>query len=301
MQILKENASNQRFVTRESEVNRICCGFNGFQLGERLRRDMKTSSITTLVVNTTTYFFKDTTELIDFKEKRIDLYEYARYGNPTTMALEEKIRYIFLLMSLFTVSLYHEFCKLFHFMLSVLEGAESTLVMASGMYASNVMLLALVPTNGHIVATKDCYKETRIFMENFLTKLGITVTFIDSDDIAGLQTLVNNHEVSLFFTESPTNPFLRCVDIKLVSKICHRRGTLVCIDATIATPINQKTLALGADLVHHSATKYIGGHNDFLAGSISGSMELVSKIRNLHKLLGGTLNPVRMIDPPRMI
>ncbi|AAG21602.1 cystathionine gamma-synthase, putative; 4884-7220 [Arabidopsis thaliana] len=226
---------------------------------------MKTSSITTLVVNTTTYFFKDTTELIDFKEKRIDLYEYARYGNPTTMALEEKI--------------------------SVLEGAESTLVMASGMYASNVMLLALVPTNGHIVATKDCYKETRIFMENFLTKLGITVTFIDSDDIAGLQTLVNNHEVSLFFTESPTNPFLRCVDIKLVSKICHRRGTLVCIDATIATPINQKTLALGADLVHHSATKYIGGHNDFLAGSISGSMELVSKIRNLHKLLGGTLNP----------
>jgi len=67
MQILKENASNQRFVTRESEVNRICCGFNGFQLGERLRRDMKTSSITTLVVNTTTYFFKDTTELIDFK------------------------------------------------------------------------------------------------------------------------------------------------------------------------------------------------------------------------------------------
>ncbi|KAL9308141.1 putative cystathionine gamma-synthase 2 [Arabidopsis thaliana] len=235
-------------VTNESEVNRICCGFNGLQLGERLRRDMKTSSITTPVVNTTTYFFKDTTELIDFKEKRIDLYEYARYGNPTTMALEEKI--------------------------SALEGAESTLVMASGMYASNVMLLALVPTNGHIVATKDCYKETTIFMENFLTKLGITVTFIDSDDIAGLKTLVNNHEVSLFFTESPTNP-----------------GTLVCIDATIATPINQKTLALGADLVHHSATKYIGGHNDVLAGSISGSMELVSKIRNLHKLLGGTLNP----------
>ncbi|CAD5314365.1 unnamed protein product [Arabidopsis thaliana] len=237
--------------------------------GERLRRDMKTSSITTPVVNTTTYFFKDTTELIDFKEKRIDLYEYARYGNPTTMALEEKI--------------------------SALEGAESTLVMASGMYASNVMLLALVPTNGHIVATKDCYKETTIFMENFLTKLGITVTFLDSDDIAGLETLVNNHEVSLFFTESPTNPFLRCVDIKLVSKICHRRGTLVCIDATIATPINQKTLALGADLVHHSATKYIGGHNDVLAGSISGSMELVSKIRNLHKLLGGTLNPVSRV------
>lgn len=69
-------------------------------------------------------------------------------------------------------------------------------------------------------------------------------------------------QVSLFFTESPTNPFLRCVDIKLVSEICHKRGTLVCIDGTFATPLNQKALALGADLVVHSATKYIGGHND---------------------------------------
>lgn len=66
----------------------------------------------------------------------------------------------------------------------------------------------------------------------------------------------------MFFTESPTNPFLRCVDIELVSEICHKRGTLVCIDGTLATPLNQKALALGADLVLHSATKYIGGHND---------------------------------------
>lgn len=66
----------------------------------------------------------------------------------------------------------------------------------------------------------------------------------------------------MFFTESPTNPFLRCVDIELVSKICHKRGTLVCIDSTFATPLNQKALALGADLVLQSATKYFGGHND---------------------------------------
>lgn len=69
-------------------------------------------------------------------------------------------------------------------------------------------------------------------------------------------------QVSLFFTESPTNPFLRCVDIKLVSEMCHRHGALVCIDGTFATPLNQKALALGADLILHSATKYIGGHND---------------------------------------
>lgn len=69
-------------------------------------------------------------------------------------------------------------------------------------------------------------------------------------------------QVSLFFTESPTNPFLRCVDIKLVSELCHSKGALVCIDGTFATPLNQKALALGADLVLHSATKYLGGHND---------------------------------------
>lgn len=110
---------------------------------------------------------------------------------------------------------------------------------------------------------------------------------IDPADIAGLEAAVNNYkvssvtycayvlflvvensfsrliwQVSLFFTESPTNPFLRCVDIELVSEICHKRGTLVCIDGTFATPLNQKALALGADLVVHSATKYIGGHND---------------------------------------
>ncbi|XP_019083820.1 PREDICTED: cystathionine gamma-synthase 1, chloroplastic-like [Camelina sativa] len=175
--------------------------------------------------------------------------------------------------------------------ISALEGAESTLVMASGMCATTVMLFALVPPNGHIVTSTDCYRKTKIFMETFLPKLGITVIVIDPADTPGLEDAVNKHEVSLFFTESPTNPFLRCVDIELVSKICHKRGTLVCIDGTFATPLNQKPLALGADLVVHSATKYIGGHNDVLGGCVSGSMELVSEVRNLHHVLGGTLNP----------
>ncbi|CAH2055335.1 unnamed protein product [Thlaspi arvense] len=233
--------------------------------GERLGRGIVTDAITTPVVNTSAYFYKKTSDLIDFKEKRSESFEYGRYGNPTTVVLEEKI--------------------------SALEGAESTLVMASGMCASTVMLLALVPAGGHIVTTTDCYRKTRIFMETFLPKLGISVTVIDPADIAGLEAAVNKYKVSMFFTESPTNPFLRCVDIELVSEICHKRGTLVCIDGTFATPLNQKALALGADLVVHSATKYIGGHNDVLAGCICGSLKVVSEIRNLHHVLGGTLNP----------
>ncbi|KAK9066924.1 hypothetical protein SSX86_014248 [Deinandra increscens subsp. villosa] len=233
--------------------------------GERLGRGIVTDAITTPVVNTSAYFFKKTAQLIDFKEKRHASFEYGRYGNPTTEVLEEKI--------------------------SQLEGAESTLILASGMCASTVMMLALVPAGGHIITTTDCYRKTRIFIETFLPKMGITASVIDPADIAGLESALDNHKVSLFFTESPTNPFLRCVDIELVSKLCHAKGALVCIDGTFATPLNQKALALGADIVVHSATKYLGGHNDVLAGCVSGSTEIVSQVRNIHHVLGGTLNP----------
>lgn len=233
--------------------------------GERLGRGIVTDAITTPVVNTSAYFFKKTSELIDFKEKRHVSFEYGRYGNPTTVVAEEKI--------------------------SALEGAETTLLLASGMCASTVMLLALVPAGGHIVTTTDCYRKTRIFIETILPKMGITATVIDPADMDGLASALNKHKVSLYFTESPTNPLFRCVDIELVSKLCHEKGALVCIDGTFATPLNQKALALGADLVLHSATKFIGGHNDVLAGCISGPEKLVSIVRNLHHILGGTLNP----------
>ncbi|KAK3212460.1 hypothetical protein Dsin_017166 [Dipteronia sinensis] len=233
--------------------------------GERLGRGIVTDAITTPVVNTSAYFFKKTAELIDFKEKRRASFEYGRYGNPTTVVAEEKI--------------------------SALEGAESTVIMASGMCASTVMFLALVPAGGHIVTTTDCYRKTRIFIETLLPKMGITATVIDPADMEGLESALKNNNVSLFFTESPTNPFLRCVDIKLVSDLCYKNGALVCIDGTFATPLNQKALALGADLILHSATKFIGGHNDVLAGCISGSEKLVTQIRNLHHVLGGALNP----------
>ncbi|KAF3444791.1 hypothetical protein FNV43_RR14484 [Rhamnella rubrinervis] len=127
---------------------------------------------------------------------------------------------------------------------------------------STVMFLAMVPSGGHIVTTTDCYKKTRIFIVTFLPKMGITATVIDPADVKHLESALDNNKVSLFFCKSPTNPFLRCVDIELFSKICHRKGALVRIDGTFATPLNQKVLAFGADLVLHSATKYIGGHND---------------------------------------
>ncbi|CAD5177875.1 unnamed protein product [Musa acuminata subsp. malaccensis] len=279
--------------------------------GERFGRGISTDGITTPVVNTSAYWFSNSDELIDFKEKRHASFEYGRYGNPTTQALEEKM--------------------------SALERAESTLFVSSGMYASVAMFSALVPAGGHIVTTNDCYRKTRIFIESELPKMGILMcsdisllnyfcltflsmfycissfdllymsmlffdpsdfsilemqaTVIDPADTESLKSTLEQNNVTLFFTESPTNPFLRCIDIELVSRLCHNNGALVCIDGTFASPVNQKALALGADLILHSATKFIAGHNDVIGGCISGSEELISKIQLYHNVVGGVLNP----------
>ncbi|KAL5571652.1 hypothetical protein UlMin_021249 [Ulmus minor] len=264
-------------VIHAGEIERLSCG-------------IATDAITTLVVNTYAYFFKKTHVdcsiplacnvfiLLFHVGKMPKGFEYECYENLMTVVVEENI--------------------------SALEGPESTLILASGMCASRVMLMALVPTGGHLVTIIDCYRKTRIFIETILPKWAsryvsklnlvqlILTTVIYPADVGALEHALNENKVSLFFIESPTNPFLRCIDIELVPKLCHIKGALVCIDGTFATPLNQKDLALGTDLVLHSAKKYIGGHSDVLAGCISGPMKLVSKVRNLHHILGGALNPV---------
>ncbi|CAK9238577.1 unnamed protein product [Sphagnum jensenii] len=233
--------------------------------GERTGHRNVQDALITPICQTSTYFFRDTAELIAFQEGTHTSFEYGRYGNPTTNAAEEKI--------------------------SALEGAESTLLSASGMCVTTTMLLALVPANGHIVTTTDCYRRTRQFIQTVLPKMGITTTVIDPADTATLQRALETKNVSLFFSESPTNPYLRCIDVELVSKLCHAHGALVCIDGTFATPVNQQALALGADLVLQSATKYLAGHNDVLAGSLSGSKKCLTPVRALHNVLGGVLDP----------
>jgi cystathionine gamma-synthase len=233
--------------------------------GERGGRPRISDSLTTPIVCTSTYTFKDTKELIDYQEGNYGSFEYGRYGNPTTRAVEEKIR--------------------------LLEGGDDCLLSASGMCTAVTMLLSLVPAGGHIVTTTDCYRRTRQFIQTFLPKMGITSTVLDPSDYDGLQKALDEHDCSLYFSESPTNPYLRCVDIDRISKMCKPKGCLVCIDGTFATPCNLKPLKFGADLVIHSASKYMGGHNDVLAGVIVGQKEAVSKVRAFHNIVGGVLDP----------
>jgi len=121
--------------------------------------------------------------------------------------------------------------------------------------------------------------------------MGITATVIDPSDMGALEKALKEQQVTLYFSESPTNPYLRCVDVPQIKKLCAATNTIVCIDSTFATPINQKAIALGADLVIHSATKYLAGHNDVLAGVIAGRKDLVNAVRSMHNVLGGVVDP----------
>ncbi|KAK3157487.1 hypothetical protein QOZ80_2AG0123160 [Eleusine coracana subsp. coracana] len=193
--------------------------------------------------------------------------EYGRYGNPTVKVLEDKI--------------------------SSLERAEATLVTSSGMNAIVATLLALIPPGGHIVTTTECYSEARAFIRDRMGKMGIRSTFIDIDENMklSLKDVLAKNDVTLFYADSPTNPMLKCLDISLVAELCHQKGALVCIDSTLAPPINQKPLTLGADVVLHSATKYMAGHHDVIAGCVSGSEALISKVRAWHHDIGGAISP----------
>ena len=233
--------------------------------GEREGRPRVSDALTTPIVQTATYWFRDTQEVIDYQEGRHGSFEYGRYGNPTTRALEEKI--------------------------CALEGGATCVVSASGMNAVTTLLLALLPAGGHIVTTTDCYRRTRQFIATVLPKMGITATILEPSDVGALERCLAEREVSLFFSESPTNPYLRVLDIPRVAELCHARGTLVVIDSTFATPVNQKALELGADIVLHSATKYLAGHNDVMAGALVGNAAPLGEVRALLGILGGVLDP----------
>lgn len=232
--------------------------------GERGPRPRVGDSITVPIVQSATYWFRDTQEVIAYQEGRHASFEYGRYGNPTTRALEEKL------------------CGL--------EGGEDCVVSASGMNSVTTLLLALMPQNGHLVTTHDCYRRTRQFMQTLLPKMGIRTTVVDPSDLSGIERALDAG-ATLFFSESPTNPYLRVVDIPRVAELCRNRGAVSVIDSTFATPVNQQALSFGADLVLHSATKYLGGHNDVLGGALIGRADLIRTIRDLHGVLGGVIDP----------
>ncbi len=230
--------------------------------GERDQHD--DHALATPIHQTSTFWFENSAQLRDFAEGRIDRHEYGRYSNPTWQAVERK--------------------------LNELEGAEATVLTGSGMAAATTVFLALLERGDHIVVTNDCYRRTRQFIQQTLSKLEVTATVIDPADTIALKDAIQDN-TRAFFTESPTNPYLRVIDLPEAVRVAHERGVKVIVDSTFASPINHAPLTDGADIVLHSATKYLGGHNDLIAGVVSGSAETIAPIRALVGVMGGILDP----------
>ena len=227
------------------------------------REHQGSEAVSTPIYQTSTFWFRDSEELRAYQEGRLVREEYGRYGNPTWKAVERKL------------------CEL--------EGAEAAVLFASGMCAATTLFLALLPQGSHLVVTSDCYRRTRQFIREYLTRLGVETTVIDPADVRQLETALRD-DTTLFFTESPTNPYLRVIDLPAAVRACRARGARVVVDSTFASPICYRPLDEGADFVIHSATKYLGGHNDLLAGVVCGSAANVEPVRKAVGVLGGVLD-----------
>jgi cystathionine gamma-synthase len=189
---------------------------------------------------------------------------YTRYGNPTHSAVEGAI--------------------------AQLEGTDAALLFASGMNAITTSILALVKSGDHIVAQRDIYGGVTKFLSTWLPKLGVETTFVDTTEYDQHERAIRPN-TKILYLESPTNPTLRVVDLRRAVAIARKHDLLTLIDSTFATPINQRPVEFGIDLVLHSATKYFGGHTDLICGAAAGRRDLIDKIRETRTTLGGVMDP----------
>lgn len=193
-----------------------------------------------------------------------DRFIYSRYGNPSQWAVQEK--------------------------LAALEGAESAVVFSSGMAAIASTLFALLDPGGHVVASSDVYGGTYSLFQHELPNCGMSATLVDPRDLAGIEAAIEPR-TQLIFVEALSNPLLKVADIHGLAAIARRHGLRLVVDATFVTPLGMRPLDLGADLVVHSASKYLNGHSDLIAGVACGSRKLMDRVWARMLNYGGSLDP----------
>lgn len=198
-----------------------------------------------------------------------DGYIYTRLGNPTVTVVEEK--------------------------LALLERGEAVVATASGMGAISSTMWTLLKAGDHLLADKTLYGCTFAFLSHGLKKFGIDVEFIDTSDLEMVKKSLREN-TRIVYLETPANPNLKIVDIEEISKIVHEKNKdiMVVVDNTFATPYCQKPLTLGADIVVHSATKYLNGHGDVIAGFVVGKKDIITQIRlvGIKDMTGSVLSPM---------
>jgi cystathionine gamma-synthase len=225
-------------------------------------------TLTPSIAQTATYTFENTATLERYmrgEDPDPEREEYGRYGNPTVRELERRV--------------------------AALEGAEDAVAFASGMAATSTALLALLKAGDHIVLFQDCYRRTRQLVTQTLQRFGIEHTLVEPGNLQAMEAALQP-KTRLVVTESPTNPLNFCVDLERLAAIVKAKGRIrTLVDSTFATPVNSKPLGLGIDLVVHSATKYLSGHNDVLGGVVAGPSHLISLLRDTRGVVGSVLDP----------
>ncbi len=223
--------------------------------------EKKNGPLATPIFQTSTFEVTDNDEQL--RATHTDHF-YTRYGNPTNTVAEQTI--------------------------AQLEGVDAALTFASGMGAITTTLMALLKSGDHIVAQRDIYGGTNKFLSQWLPKMGVETTFVDTIKYEQHARAIRPN-TKLLYLESPTNPTLRIVDFKKVAALAKQHKLLTMIDATFGTPINQHPAEYGIDLVMHSGTKYLAGHTDLICGVVAGSHELIKKIWETRTLLGNCMDP----------
>jgi cystathionine beta-lyase/cystathionine gamma-synthase len=231
-------------------------------LGEGARDGV--APLNTPIYATTTFIFDSAAQLERYQQGGSDKFIYSRYANPTVLAAEEK--------------------------LASLEGAEAAMVFSSGQAATTTALFGLLKAGDEVVCSAAIYGGTLHLIAAYLERFGVTARFATLEALASPATVISAKTKVLWF-ESPINPTLRCIDVRAVAAACRERSVICAMDNTFASPVNQKPLALGVDLVMHSATKYLNGHSDVTAGALVGSRELINRLEPARKLFGGVLEP----------
>lgn len=216
------------------------------------------------VVNSVAFGYEDVDLWRDVALGRAEGHIYGRNTNPTTAVFEEKIR--------------------------LLEGAEMATSFSTGMAAISATLFTLLSPGDRVVSVKDTYGGTNRLFLDYVPRFGIDVALCDTDDRARILAEIDKG-CRVVYLETPTNPTCKIMDIELLASRAKEQGAVVVVDNTFATPINQNPLALGADLVIHSATKYLGGHADALGGVLCGSEDLVEEVFHYREVNGATLHP----------
>jgi cystathionine gamma-synthase len=227
-------------------------------------RQKPVDSITDPIVLASTFTFKNTQSIISFIENDEDRGEYGRYGVPGEKVVERK--------------------------LAALEGAEEAVLFSSGMAALVGIFNSKLSSGDEIIFFDECYHRSREYCRKHLSRFGIVTRQVKTGDYAAMEAAVND-KTKMLVSESPTNPHLSIMDLERFVTIGKKHGVETMIDATLATPFNVKPIDYGVDYVMHSATKYLGGHNDLLAGVVMANQEKIEDIRSLRGVMGAVNSP----------